>query len=241
MKVVWEDPRVLAGLARQNLSRQELVEGGATRVGWKTGLTAEPVKKALGISGGLTGFITTETELPDRAEIDVADWTNPVLEPELAVRIGADIGADTTPELASSFIEAIAPAIEVADVDLPFESPEEILAANIFHRGVVLGDFRSGSLTELVDGLELSLGVGGEILFDHVDPFAVVGDIGSVVAHVARLLAETGEVLSAGDVLITGSAVPPVSLATVDGPVTVEYHGLGEVSVRVSSKVQTAE
>lgn len=217
-----------------------MIDGGAGRTGWKTGLTAEPVKEALGISGGLTGFITTDTVLPDGAEIDVSAWANPVLEPELAVRMGEQAGPGIGPEAAARCVDAIAPAIEVADVDLPFESPEEILAGNIFHRGVAFGEFRAGSLPDLMAGLELSLRVDGDVSVDRTDPFAIVGDIGEVVSHVATLLAENGETLAAGDVLITGSAIAPVSLDTVDGTVTVEYHGLGDVSVYVTGAAGTA-
>ena len=54
------------------------------------------------------------------------------LEPEIAATIGDD-GA----------IAAVAPAIEIVDIDLPFDDVEPIVAANVFHRGWLTGPNRS--------------------------------------------------------------------------------------------------
>ena len=45
------------------------------------------------------------------------------------------------------------------------------------------------------------------------DPYALTGDPGTVVAHVATHLAAFGETLRAGDVIIAGSIVPALAIS----------------------------
>ena len=59
----------------------------------------------------------------------VTGWTAPALEVEVAVRVGD--GAE---------VAGLAPALELVDIDLPFDDLEPILAGNVCHRGVVFGD-----------------------------------------------------------------------------------------------------
>ena len=62
------------------------------------------------------------------------------------------------------------------------------------------------------------------------DPEALPGRISDVVGHVAAFLAEFGEELRPGDVVITGSIVPPLQVGPGD---RVEYAlaGFGGVSI----------
>jgi 2-keto-4-pentenoate hydratase len=60
---------------------------------------------------------------------------------------------------------------------------------------------------------------------------ALTGELGWVLASVASTLAEASTSLSAGDIVITGSAVPPIEVS--GGSWTVTAPGLGEVGVRL--------
>jgi 2-keto-4-pentenoate hydratase len=64
------------------------------------------------------------------------------------------------------------------------------------------------------------------------DPEALTGELGFVLASMADTLAASGAVMAAGDVVITGSVVPPIPVAA--GSWRVVADGLGEVSVGVS-------
>ena len=92
------------------------------------------------------GFLTDRTLLPDGAAARSAVVT-PMLEAEVAVRVGAD-----------GRIDGYAAAIELADVDPPPEDAEAIVAGNIFHKHVLLGPVRE-PMTELT--ATLTRGGGG--------------------------------------------------------------------------------
>jgi 2-keto-4-pentenoate hydratase len=157
--------------------------------------------------------MTSRSPVEPGGHEDVAGWTAPMLEPEVAIRVGE--AGDVT---------ALAPAIELVDIDLPFDDIEAILAGNIFHRAVVLGDERSGGAAAgrcrvLVDGEEAATA-------------PVDCDVEGTIAHVAVYLAEHGARLSPGDVIIAGSLTTPLP-AAAGTRIEVEVGELGSVSVGV--------
>lgn len=225
------DERVSDGMARQRDTRQALVYDGAQAIGWKIGITAAAGQQALGIDGPLVGFLTDATLLADGATVSVDGWRAPVLEPEIAVRLGRDVPGGATRDEAAAAVDALAPAIELADTgDRPL-AVEEVLAGNVFHRAVLLGGWDEARAGIDLAGVALDLsGTGADV--SGADPQGVGGDIGELVRHVAATLAATGEGLRAGDVVITGAIVPPVPVSGGED-VTVTLSGLGTLSVRL--------
>ncbi len=107
-----------------------------------------------------------------------------------------------------------------------------MLAGNIFHRAVVLGDPDPSRAGGLRQGLEAIISRDGREVSRTVDIDTLTGDMITVVTHTANLLAAAGERLRAGDVVITGSIVPPLSI----GPgqeIGFELAPLPGISVRV--------
>jgi 2-keto-4-pentenoate hydratase len=182
------------------------------RLGWKAGFGTKQAMAKLGLDGPLAAPITRATLLPDGGSQDISGWKAPLAEAELAVRLGED-----------QAIEAIAPAIELIDLHGPTDDVEAIMAAGIYHRAVVLGEFSARS----PDGLTLDVG-------DHhgADPYALTGRPEAVLRSMAATVAARGEELRAGDVVICGTAVPPLPLAAGQ-QIRVRFNGLGEVSVRI--------
>ena len=112
-------------------------------------------------------------------------------------------------------VSALGPAFEIADVD-PDADLEAILAGDIFQRGVVLGPMAERAA---LDGAGARVVVNGEET-PVTDPEALPGAIPDLLAHVAALLPAFGEELRPGDIVITGSIVPPLAVGAGD---RVEY------------------
>jgi 2-keto-4-pentenoate hydratase len=136
---IWEDERVRAGLARQLATRRALLDDGAEHLGWKVGVGTPAAMAAIGTDGPLVGFLTRRGELAPGAEAVIADWGAPVAEAEIAVRLGTDLEAGATRERAAAAVDAVAPAIELADVAGDRTDVEAVVAGNVFHRHVLLG------------------------------------------------------------------------------------------------------
>lgn len=224
-----ESPDVAAGIRRMLENRARLMEGGERMIGWKLGFGAPAWLEKFGTDGPLVGFLPESRKHPPGARVSVEGWARPVAEPELAVYIGDDVeDADRVAEA----ISAIGPAIELADVDPPPEDIPEVLAGNIFHRAVVFGEADPGRAGGDISGVEARIYRGGEEVATTGDLVALTGELLPILAHTSRLLGAFGEKLHAGDVVITGSVVPPLQVSPGE-EIGFELVSLGGVMVRV--------
>jgi 2-keto-4-pentenoate hydratase len=233
------DPRVAAGLKTQLASRNRLLLSNARHIGWKMAFGAPGMMERLQLSAPAPGYLTDRTLLDNGASVSIAGWSGPVVEFEIALLIGADVPAGTDPTRARAAIDGVAPAIELADIDGPLtpESVADIVAGNIFHRGVILGEPSFGrpgaDLTGLTAAIEATPGPSGDgVVRTEVTDFeALTGEYGAVVAAAADALAGNGARLRAGDIIIGGSIVPPVM---VDSATTFTYTLAGFPSLALS-------
>jgi 2-keto-4-pentenoate hydratase len=209
--------------------RRRELDDGAEHLGWKAGFGAPAAMGRLGTDRPLVGYLTRERLLDDGATVSLNGMKQPVLEAEVALRLAHDVPAGADAATALAAVGTASVAIEIADLDTPPDDVEEIVAGNIYHRHVLLGpevEVRiTSNLTAEVkrDGVEVAR---------TDDPEALTGDVAGVLASMADTLAETGGTTAAGDVVITGSVVPPVPLTA--GVWTVTFASLGEVTVRVT-------
>ncbi|HEY8584063.1 MAG TPA: hypothetical protein VIL49_14005 [Capillimicrobium sp.] len=234
MSLLYDD-RVRLGLQRQLELRQRRIADGEQPIGWKAGFGAPAAMEALGTAGPMVGFLTDRSRVADGGEVSVDGWAAPTVEVEIAARMAADLPGGATREQAAGAIGALAPAIELVDLDGPRgpEDLEEVLAGGIFHRRVVLGAFDGARAGGSVDGLRVTVEAGGEIVAEAVDPRAMVGEVVDVVRAIADLLDAAGERLRADEVLITGATVP-VFAGRPGMRVDARVDGLGAVAVRLA-------
>lgn len=205
------DPRVVAGLEAQLALRHRRLGAGERPLGWKLGFGAPAALQALGTAAPLVGFLTDRSLLSRPERCAIGGWTRPLLEPEVAARLGRPLAPGGSLDEAAAAIDGLAPAFELADLDPPPTEVERVLAGNVFHRAVVLGPYADPALAP-VESLRAELTCGGDI--EAVDdPQEATGPIVALVRHVADLLAYFGLELRAGDVLICGSIVPPIAAA----------------------------
>lgn len=207
------DTELMRGLERQLETRAGLLADGAKPLGWKAGFGAPEWLSKFGLGGPLVGFLTDASVIPDGATVDISKWTRAVAEPELAVRLGANLEPPFDVETTRAAISMIGPAIELADIDPPPDSVEAILTGNIFHRGVILGQpdptRAGGDLT----GLEATIRLEGQDEFRTDELETVTGRVVYVITHLASLLATGGERIRSGEIVICGSVVPPIALS----------------------------
>jgi len=145
----------------------------------------------------------------------------------VAVRIDADLDPGTSPEEAASAVGAVAAAIELIDLGST-ESVAEVVAGNIFHRRYLVGEFSACDRAGL-DQVRISVTANGTKA-EPSDPRVVIGEFGKIVAAVADQAELAGDRLEAGDIIITGAAVPPAPFNPGDS-FEVEISGGSSVSV----------
>ena len=206
------DPRVADGMRAQLASRAARLQAGERQLGWKVGFGSPAALERLGIDRPLVGFLTDAGLLAEGAEVPVGDWTAPMLEAEIAVRLGTDVPGNATWDSVHAAVDGLAAAIELADLHPPPADVRQILAGNVFHRHVLLGRFDTGRRD--ATGVTARLLRDGEEIAATRDPAAATGDVVEVVRLTAEVLAGCGETLRAGEVVITGAVVPPVAVAS---------------------------
>lgn len=226
-----EDRRIVAGLEAQARLRATVLAGGARHLGWKAGLGAPAALEKHGIGASIVGFLTDATLADDGAAIAIGGWGKAALEPEVAVRLGADLAPGASRDATLAAIADVGPAIELVDLD-PTAELEAILAGNVFHRQVLLGQLRPLASGEL-SAARLEVRVEGQPTLLDVDPSDALGDLADVVRALADQLPAAGERMRAGDVVITGSAVPAIALAGGER-VAVTLAGAGSVAVAIA-------
>jgi len=222
------DARVAAGMTRQFADRTARIGAGERPIGWKLGFGTAAALEKFALSGPLVGYMMEASRHASGATADVGGWVKTVVEPEIAVRVGADFAAGD----AAVAIDAFAPALELADMHFPPEDVEAILAGNIYHRFVVLGEFHPASAGFDWSRLRATVSRNGAPYAAVDDVEANTGAFPAIVRHCAETLLGLGETLRKGDVIILGSVVPPIFRAPEDSEVSFAIDGVGSVSSR---------
>jgi 2-keto-4-pentenoate hydratase len=226
------DPRIKAGLDRQFAVWRDLTRSRSRLLGWKVGFGAPAAMEKLRISAPLTGFLLAENQLPSGVVCDVKTWVKPVLEPEIAVYLGSNLAAGCSEDEARAAIGGLGAAIELADLSFTPEDPERILAENIYQRHVILGAVDRSRAGARLDGLTARLIVNGNETVSTSDLEANTGKIVTIVKQVADTLGAMQETLSAGQIIIVGSVVPPVFVLPDHAEIAFRLDPLETLSVR---------
>ena len=224
------DARVLAGTRAMVELQRRRVAAGAGRLGWKAAFGSPSGMATLGLDRPLVGFLTHDRLLEAGATVSVEGWTRPMLEAEVAVHIGRDLPPSPARSDVEDAVVGLSAAIELADLDPPPTDVVEILGGNIFHRHVVLGELRPGRRD--VEGMLATITRDESEVARTDDPQALTGQVLDVVTSMAADLAQVDERLLSGDVVITGSVVPPLQVAPGQH-LRVELAGLGALEVTI--------
>jgi 2-keto-4-pentenoate hydratase len=203
--------------------RRAQLRVGARRVGWKIGRDIAEARHLLG-DRPVLGALTSATVLPDTGIYAAAHPVALRAETELLLQIGNDVAVTSEPDDIRTAIAGIGVALELVDVGRPPGDLETIVADNVFHRAVVVGDARHPLAAANADAI---LTVNGR-------PYGAdrkLPDLLAAVRDAAALLALSGERLMAGDLLLTGSLVH-VPVGPGDHLVA-EIAGLGQVTASI--------
>lgn len=210
MNDMFNDPRIIRGMEKQLKLRQDRLNSGEKSIGWKVGFGAPASLEHLQLEAPLVGFLTDKTVLQSNADVSLASYVKPAIEPEIAVYMSSDLSEATDRVATRKAIASLGPAIELADVCFPPEKVEAILAGNIYNRHVILGQTDPKRAGGILDGLTSRVTRNGHVMPIPTDLQTLTGNIVDITTHVAGLLSFFGEMLRAGDVIITGSIIPPL-------------------------------
>lgn len=210
------------------------LESGRRITGLKVGLTSKAVQQQLGVDQPDFGVLMDDMEYLNGQDVPMARLLQPKVEAEIAFVVGRDV-TGTTPSYAE-FLACLAyalPAIEIVDSAIADWkiSLVDTVADNASSGLYVLGD-----QPVAVDAL--SLGGLGMQMNRNGQPVSV-GTGAACLGHplraaywLARTMAERGQGLRTGQVILSGALGPMVPVAAGD-VVHASVGALGEVSCRM--------
>jgi 2-keto-4-pentenoate hydratase len=229
-------PRTEQEGATAQLALARLI-GADPPAGFKIGATGKRMQAYLGLSGPAAGFMPEAGLYTSGATVRFADFVNPGVECEIAVRLAHDLppGPCTRTE-AEAAVGELMTGIEIVENryhDLAELGTPTMIADQVFHAAAVVGapadDWRGLDVAALVgrmsiDGALRDQGVAADLLGHPMNCLAWLA--GSAVA------AAFGG-LKAGQVIMLGSVTPPLWL---DAPahVTVEFPPLPAVAITLA-------
>jgi 2-keto-4-pentenoate hydratase len=221
---------VRAAYAAQALFVEHRVRAGERVIGAKLGLTSQVKRKALGIHEPVFGRLTSGMVVPPGEPVPLGELIHPRAEPEIAFLVGKRIEAPTTVAAVLAATESVLPAIEVVDSRYaePFRLPDSV-ADNAGAARVVLGT-EARRPAELVDLAVLGCVFRGRGGIDTAAGGAVMGHPAAALVWLAAALAERGEGIEPGSIVLSGGLTASVLLAAT-GAVIAEFDGLGSVEV----------
>jgi 2-keto-4-pentenoate hydratase len=208
---------------------------GRKRVGAKIGLTAKVVQAQLGVDQPDFGTLLDDMQVADGGVVPAGRLLQPKVEAEIAFTLACTPDATSLETLVVSVAHAQA-AIEIVDCRIENWNIGivDTVADNASSGMFVLGrrraplnelDLRLCGMVLEKNGVPVSFGAGA----------ACLGNPLNALAWLARTMAEYGEPLGAGDVVLAG-ALGPMIPASCGDEFTAQIAGLGSVSVRFEGR-----
>ena len=223
--------------AVQQLNVRRGVDAGRRIVGRKIGLTSPAVQRQLGVDQPDFGALFADMAVPDGGEVPLGRLLQPKVEAEVALVLGRDL-----PERECTIVDVLRavdfalPALEIVDSRVRnWEiSLVDTVADNASCGLYVLGatpvpltaiDLRAVTMTMTRGGETVSEGTGADCL----------GSPLTAAVWLASALAERGDPLRAGDLVLTG-ALGPMTPATPGDAFEAHISDLGSVRVRFAEE-----
>jgi 2-oxo-hept-3-ene-1,7-dioate hydratase len=220
------------------LVARKLAEG-RRRIGWKIGLTSRAMQDALGIDTPDSGVLLDDMAFASGATVPAGRFIQPRVEAEIAFVMRAPLaGADCTRKDVLAATGHVAPALEILDTRILRADPDtgqarivtDTISDNAANAGVVLGaarhapdafDLRWVGAIVTCGGTVEETGLGAGVLNDPV----------TSVLWLARRLAEYGQAIEAGDIVLSGSFIRPIE-APPDTAINADFGPFGSVAVQ---------
>lgn len=209
------DPVDAAGAyAVQEINTRFWESQGRRIVGRKAGLTAKAVQAQLGVDQPDFGVLFADMRVADGAVLSPSRCLQPKAEAEIAFVLASDLPSpDTTPEQVAAAVASVHAAIEIvdsriADWKITFADTVADNGSSAFfvlaEQGLPLAglDLEGAAMEMWFNDQVVSTGLGS----------AALGNPLNAAAWLAQTLAQRGEPLKAGDILMAGALGPMVTL-----------------------------
>lgn len=224
--------------AVQNAIYRAKLEKGRSVIGWKIGLTSKAMQYALNIDIPDSGILFDDMAFDHDSMVPKGRFIQPRIEAEIAFVLKASLGgAEVTRADVIAATDYVVPSIEILDTRILRVDPHtgetrkvfDTISDNAANAGVVLGpqkhaiddfDLRwVGAITSRNDEVE-ETGLGAGVLNDPVES----------VVWLARRMAQYGQSIAPGQIVLSGSFIRPVECPSKT-QITANFGAFGHVNI----------
>ncbi len=217
--------------------RAKLAEGRKV-IGWKIGLTSKAMQYALNIDIPDSGILFDNMAFENGGTVPAGRFIQPRIEAEIAFVMKEAIGgADVSRDQVLRATDYVTPSIEILDTRIQRADPETGKARTVFdtigdnaaNAGIVLGAERHpadafdlrwvGALTFRNGEIE-ETGLGAGVLNDPVES----------VVWLARRMAQYGQSIEPGHVILSGSFIRPIECPS-GAEIHADFGSFGSVDI----------
>ena len=218
--------------------RSQLREIGGTVAGIKLGGCTEAALARLNLVGPFRGPIFSARMHQSAAVLRRSDFIVCIIEAEIGVKIGRDLGGgaeDPTRDDLLAAIDSVFPAIEIADSRLEdwMQAPAAAIVSDTGYAGAWIRgkDFAQWRNLDLVH-LPVSLRRNGDVVREGSGTL-VLGDPLRALGLLVSDLRSQGTMLRAGTLVSTGSCIVPFPTPN-GGRFIADFGALGSISMELS-------
>ncbi|MFC6689323.1 2-oxo-hept-4-ene-1,7-dioate hydratase [Jhaorihella thermophila] len=199
------------------LMRAKLAQGRRI-IGWKIGLTSKAMQSALGIDIPDSGVLFDDMLFDNGATVPAGRFIQPRIEAEIAFVMRAPLaGATVTRDDVLAATDHVAPALEILDTRILRRDPAtgqargivDTISDNAANAGIVLGDARHAPDAVDLRWVGAIVSRNGEVEETGLGA-GVLNDPVAGVVWLARRMAQYGQRIEAGQVILSGSFIRPV-------------------------------
>jgi 2-oxo-3-hexenedioate decarboxylase len=210
------------------------VKDEATHIsGLKLGLTSVAKQKQMSVGEPIYGLLIASRMINEGEPLQISSLIHPKAEPEIAITTNRDLqGPGVTADQARVAIETASCAMEIIDSrykNFRF-TLTDVIADNTSAARHTIGTFRVPAKHLDLRTLGVVFEKNGEVVSTAAGA-AILGDPAEGLAWLANKLAEHGESIPAGTVVMTGALTDAISIAPGD-VVRVTVAQLGSLSLR---------
>ncbi|MFT7596739.1 MAG: 2-oxo-hept-3-ene-1,7-dioate hydratase [Paracoccaceae bacterium] len=214
------------------------MQAGRHRIGWKIGLTSRAMQDALKIDTPDSGVLLDDMLFETGDTVPTGRFIQPRVEAEIAFVMKSPLaGADCTRDDVIAATDYVAPSLEILDTRILRVDPTsgqariitDTISDNAANAGIVLGidrhgfeafDLRWVGAIVSRNGTVEETGLGAGVLNDPV----------TSVLWLARRMAEYGQSIHAGDIVLSGSFIRPIE-AQPNTTITADFGPFGSVHI----------
>ena len=197
---------------------EQRIAGGEKMVGYKVGCTSGAIRQQFGLTEPICGRLMEPCIYDDGIELDWNAYVQCAVEPEFVLQIQQDVPHDVVDERELiDVIGWVAPGIEVHHFKFWFGDPtsQELILSNGIHAALVVGSSRRTPESTAFKTQRVDVFCEEQLAASGFGADIMGGPLTSL-RWLIRHLAERGEYLRAGQLVIPGSPVELVAVRPQD-------------------------